>query len=116
MLSPEEREALARRAANLRTEISDLTAERDAARASNAASADDARLIAEVRGLEVKAEQAKAERDQAVGAAEAIVLMREAMEVPVQTDAPAPQESVTTTVETQAPADSSTKTAKGGSR
>lgn len=76
MLNPEERAALVRKADSLRTEISDLTAERDAARAGNSASVDDVRLIEEVRALDAKREAALKERDEAVSATDAINLMK----------------------------------------
>lgn len=116
-MSPEERAALVRHAESLRTEISDLTAERDAARVANATSADDARLIAEVQALSEKRDAAQAERDQAVSANDAIDIMQKmladeeakrAAEQPVappSEDLPLPTENI-----------SGTKSTKGGAK
>ena len=80
-LSPEERDALRRRADELRTEVSSLTAERDAAFIAQSDSINDAKLVAEVMGLEAQRDAAEKQRDEAVNSTEdAMRIMQEAME------------------------------------
>lgn len=80
-LSPEMREQLRRRTEELRTEVSSLTAERDAAFLESSNNQDDAKLIAEVHRLEREAEVARAERDRAVNSTDdAMKIMIEAIE------------------------------------
>lgn len=114
-MSPEERAALVRMAEGLRTEISDLTAERDAARVNHAASADDARLIAEVKALSDKRDAAQAERDEAVSATEAIDIMRKLLDEEATKATPLVEPPVEPSVEAPVQAESA-KITKGGSR
>ncbi len=75
-LNPETREQLLRRADELRTEVSSLTAERDAALAAQSDSIADTKLIAEVTRLQREADAAREDRDRAVvGTEEAIRIM-----------------------------------------
>lgn len=80
-LNPEQRAQLLARAGQLRTEVSALTSERDAAFQENAAAVNDAKLIAEVVGLERQAEEAKRQRDAAVNSTDdALLIMQQAIE------------------------------------
>lgn len=80
-LSPEMREQLRQKAEELRTEVSSLTAERDAALVDKSNDIADAKLIAEVQRLEQTADAARRDRDQAVnGTDEAMRLMIQAVE------------------------------------
>lgn len=80
-LSPEDRAALRARANELRTEVSALTAERDAAFAENAQVVEDTKLIAEVAGLERLRDAAEAERNVAVSSTDdALAAMLAAVE------------------------------------
>jgi hypothetical protein len=85
-LNPEQRARLLARANELRTEVSALTSERDAAFAESAAAVADAKLLAEVAGLQRQRDAAAEQRDAAVNSTEdALLLMQEAIETQVET-------------------------------
>lgn len=77
-LSTEQRQQLLRRSGELRTEVSSLTAERDAALTESSQTVNDAKLIAEVIGLEAQRNAAAAERDRAVNSTESALEIMEA--------------------------------------
>jgi hypothetical protein len=80
-LSPEMRQQLLARAGELRTEVTSLTAERDAALLENSQSREDAKLIAEVQALEAQAEEARRQRDLAVNDTDAaLAIMQRTLE------------------------------------
>lgn len=80
-LSPEMRQQLLARAGELRTEVTSLTAERDAALLENSQSREDAKLIAEVQALEAQAAAARQQRDQAVNDTDAaLAIMQRTLE------------------------------------
>lgn len=96
-LSPEMRQQLLARAGELRTEVTSLTAERDAALTDQSQSVEDAKLIAEVQRLEHQAEEARRQRDYAVNNTGAAVEIMERLiqEQAARDAASAPAEGTT---------------------
>lgn len=80
-LSPEQRAALRHRTEELRTEVSSLTAERDAALTDQSQAIDDAKLLGEVLRLEQERDAAAAQRDAVVGTTtDAMAVMQAAID------------------------------------
>lgn len=79
-LSPEQRQQLLSRADGLRTEVSALEAERDAAVTDKSQEVQDAKLIAEVVNLEARRDVAEQQRDAvSVGTDQALQIMEAAI-------------------------------------